>query len=222
MHRAPAPAAIRDVVDASLQGRRLLDHPFYRRWEAGALVEGELAAYAAQYRHLERTLPGVLGDILARIDDGPARRLVEATLADEQGNPRAHVELFEDFAVAVGAGRDEAPTPATVSLIELQIRSGRADARTGLATMAAYEVQAAEVAASKADGLRRHYGVGPAGTRFWDVHAAMEAEHADWSITALAAAVDDPSDVAGPVSHAAQAWWALLDERESLAGAIGG
>jgi pyrroloquinoline-quinone synthase len=222
MYRATAPAAIRDVVASSLQGRRLLDHPFYRRWEAGTLLEGELAAYAAQYRHIERALPGVLGDILARTSDGPARRLVEATLADEQGNPRAHVELFEEFAVAVGAGHDETPAPATVSLIELQIRSGRSDARTGLATIAAYEVQAAEVAASKADGLRRHYGVGPAGTTFWDVHAAMEAEHADWSMTALAAQVDDPSDVAGPVGEAARAWWALLDERESLAGAVAG
>ena len=44
--------------------------------------------------------------------------------------------------------------------------------------VAAYEVQAADIAATKADGLRRHYGVDPQGTRFWDVHAGQEVEHA--------------------------------------------
>ena len=34
------------LIWAGIGGKRLLDHPFYRRWEAGTLARGELAAYA--------------------------------------------------------------------------------------------------------------------------------------------------------------------------------
>ena len=55
------PGMLRTDVDAILvevlRDRRLLAHPFYRRWEAGTLERAELAAYAAQYRHFEAALP---------------------------------------------------------------------------------------------------------------------------------------------------------------------
>ena len=41
------------LLDQALEGRRLLDHPFYRRWENGELIEGELQHYAEQYRFFE-------------------------------------------------------------------------------------------------------------------------------------------------------------------------
>jgi hypothetical protein len=61
------------------------------------------------------------------------------------------------------------------------------DPVAALAMVAAYEVQAADIAASKADGLRRHYGMDADGTRFWDVHTTLELAHADWSTEALSA-----------------------------------
>ena len=36
---------IHEVLAEAIVGRHLLTHPFYRRWEAGTLGEGELAAY---------------------------------------------------------------------------------------------------------------------------------------------------------------------------------
>ena len=65
-----------------------------------------------------------------------------------------------------------------------------------LAGLAAYESQAAAIAASKGDGLRRWYGVDAAGTRFWDVHAAMDADHGDWAVDALALLGADAAEVA--------------------------
>ena len=44
--------------------------------------------------------------------------------------------------------------------------------------LAAYETQAAAVAATKAAGLRRHYGIDGPGVAFWDVHADLEADQA--------------------------------------------
>ena len=58
---------IREVLAEAIVGRHLLTHPFYRRWEDGTLDEGELAAYAEQYRHIERELPVTLSAIASRV-----------------------------------------------------------------------------------------------------------------------------------------------------------
>jgi len=199
-----------------LDGKRLLEHPFYRRWEDGALGEGELASYAAQYRHFEAQLPSFL-EALAGMLDGEAAALVEANLADEVGGPATHLELFERFAAAVDAPSEEL-SPAMAALVGTYasaIASG--DAARALGVLAGYEVQAAEVAESKGDGLARHYGVTGAGLDFWTLHAQLEEDHAAWTLSA-ASTVDETAFLEGAAASAG-AWWAYLDEREALAAA---
>jgi pyrroloquinoline-quinone synthase len=207
------------ALDRALEGRRLLEHPFYRRWEAGQLAAGELATYAEQYRHVERALPEVLATIADGLPAGRARELVVENLRDEQSVPAAHVELLESFASAAGS-LAEAPAGAAVAALVAQERASAADPLSALALLAAYEVQAGAIARSKADGLRAHYGFDDTGCRFWDVHAAMESEHADWSIEALATLTDDEEGVFTAARRGADAWWAFLDEREAEAPAL--
>jgi pyrroloquinoline quinone (PQQ) biosynthesis protein C len=211
------PRQVHDIVQQALRGRLLLEHPFYRRWEAGTLAEGELAAYAEQYRHVERALPGVLRSVTAGLPAGAARDLVAANLRDEESVPEPHVALFESFAAAAGARPDAPPTAATAALVDLQVSTAAADPVRGLAVVAAYEVQAAAVAASKSGGLARHYGLDGGGTRFWDVHVAMEADHSTWSLDALALLDPDPAALSDAAAAGADAWWAFLDEREATA-----
>ncbi len=208
---------IREALADALAGRQLLTHPFYRRWEAGTLAEGELGAYAEQYRLIERALPTTLRDIATGLSEGPARTLVESNLADELGVPAPHVMLFESFAEAAGAASDADPMPATAALLAAVRQASSSDPVAALAMVAAYEVQAADIAVSKADGLRRHYGIDAEGTRFWDVHTTQEAAHADWSIEALADLGADPAAVRAAAHVAADAWWDFLSEREALA-----
>src|ERR1700722_6696295 len=210
-------AQIRDALADALSGRHLLTHPFYRRWEDGTLAEGELAAYAEQYRLIEQALPVTLSAIAAGLPDGRARALVEANLADELGVPAPHAALFESFAQAAGAASAVAASPATAALLSAVRAATSTDPVAALAMVAAYEVQAADIAASKADGLRRHYGMDAAGTRFWDVHVTQEVAHADWSIDALDALDADPVAVRAAARIAADAWWDFLSEREALA-----
>jgi pyrroloquinoline quinone (PQQ) biosynthesis protein C len=213
-------AHIQEALIDALTGRQLLTHPFYRRWEAGTLADGELAAYAEQYRHLEGELPLTLAAIAGQLPAGRARTLVEANLADELGEPAPHAVMFESFARAAGARAEVAPTEATAALLSA-IRSvaGR-DPVAALSMVAAYEVQAADIAASKADGLRRHYGLDAEGTRFWDVHTTQEVAHAGWSSEALALIDADAAAVQASARVAAEAWWAFLTEREELASAV--
>jgi pyrroloquinoline-quinone synthase len=212
-------ARIREALADALAGRQLLTHPFYRRWEAGTLAEGELAAYAEQYRLIERALPITLEEIAGGLPKGGARTLVESNLADELDVPTSHAELFESFARAAGAASDVDPTPATAALLAAVRQVSTADPVAALAMVAAYEVQAADIAGSKAEGLRRHYGMDAQGTLFWDVHTSQEVAHADWSIDALSALEADPIVVRAAARVAADAWWDFLSEREALASA---
>jgi len=203
-------------LSAALVDRQLLEHPFYRRWEAGTLQPGELGAYAAQYRYFEAELPGMLRTLLARLEPGPAADLVERNLTDEESNPEAHVALFAGFASAVGAS-DAAPSNATRRLLDTYRQLVESSGGEGLVAMVAYEMQAPAIAASKASGLRRHYGVDALGTRFWDVHASMDQDHARWGMEALVALGTPEHRLIDAARSAADAWWGFLDDREAAA-----
>jgi pyrroloquinoline-quinone synthase len=205
-----------DAVRRVLDGRELLTHPFYRRWEAGELREGELAAYGAQYAHVERQLPETLAAIVAACPPGEVRDAVAANLDDERHHPEPHVVLLDSFLDAVGATPTDA-TAATAALVECYAGAAAIGTGHALGVVAAYEVQAAEVARSKAAGLRAHYGLDGAGTRFWDVHAGLEDAHAAW--TTDAAGAFELDEVLRGAAASRDAWWSFLDEREA-AGAI--
>jgi pyrroloquinoline quinone (PQQ) biosynthesis protein C len=136
---------IRTALDRGIGARRLLDHAFYRRWEAGSLGDGELARYAEQYRHFEAAVPRVLESCLATLADDTARAAVIRNLDDEAHGDRPHVDLFDDFARSV-AVRPAAPaTAATTALLDSLDGDGPAEVITALLT---YEWQSPAVAAS--------------------------------------------------------------------------
>jgi pyrroloquinoline-quinone synthase len=205
---------LRSVLDEAAHQRRLLDHPFYRAWQAGELTRHDLAEYGAQYRYVEQVLPAVLETTAAMLPVGQARRLVERNLADERSRPRPHLELLEDFALAVGADLSSARSPATTRLVATYQDAAQAGPAVALAVLGTYEVQAAEVAATKAESLRSHYDLGSEGTEFWDVHARLEASHASWTADAMAELRPARADIRRAAAMSAAGWWAFLDERQ--------
>jgi pyrroloquinoline-quinone synthase len=205
---------IDQTVSDATTGLRLLEHPFYRRWEAGELRFGELEAYAAQYRHFEAALPRFLEGIASSLPEGTALAAVAANLADELGDPVPHLELFDHFAEALGATPAE-PTPATADLLAAYDTALAQGPVPALAGLVAYERQAPEVAASKAQGLRAHYGLDGDAVAFWDHHATVDVAHARWTLEALAGLDADTAVVAEASRAVAEAWWSFLDEREA-------
>jgi pyrroloquinoline-quinone synthase len=208
-----------DAFAGMLSDRRLLDHPFYRRWEQGEVSIGELAAYAAQYRYFEAYLPGFLSSLVAGLPEGGARDLVASNLADELGDPVPHVELFERFAAAVAATVDPA-SPATRSLLSTYDDLLTESPLAALAGFVAYECQASEVARRKADGLRRDHGLDDDAVSFWEHHASVDRQHGEWIQQALVESTETPGQLAPFIRRGADAWWAWLDEREALVPAI--
>lgn len=211
--------ALTTALQDAIAGRLLLEHPFYQRWSAGTVSREELAAYASQYRAIEAELPHALEAIAAGLR-GEARTSVEANLADERSNPAPHLDLFDQFAAAMGADRLP-PTPATAALVDLYATAGARSGAYGLGVLVAYEIQAAAIADSKAEGLRTHYDVDAAGTAFWDVHATLELDHGSWVTSAMATLAEaELAEALAGVDASAAAWWGFLDERESSASAL--
>src|ERR1700689_3448261 len=105
------------AFDLAITDRLLLTHPYYVKWQDGLLTIDELGTYAEQYRHFERSLPGVLTTTAQSLSDAPARQLVEDNLRDELSQPRPHAEIFEGFATAVGARQKAAGTGAQRNLV---------------------------------------------------------------------------------------------------------
>ncbi len=192
----------------------LLDHPFYRRWQDGQLTLEELAWYASQYRLFERYLPSFLIRLTAALPDGDARDLVLANLADEEGDPIAHIDLFERFANAVNA--PVAPAgQAAANLIRAHEELLAESPTAALAGFLAYEIQTAEIAKTKADGLKNFYGISNFGASFWTHHSELEKDHAEWTTDALALMAEDKSVLAYSAEKTARAWWEFLDEQDS-------
>lgn len=206
---------LRVALEAIIGERRLLEHPFYRRWVRGDLGVDELRAYAGQYRHFEAHLPELLTTIAGGATDPGLRAAADRNLADETGGPAGHLGLFDDFLAGLG-GTADPPSPATRHLLETYDRHAAASAAAGLGAVLAYEWQSPEIAASKAAGLREHHGLeGPAVT-FWDVHAEVDGDHAAWLLEALAGS-GEPAAVTAAATDACDAWLGFLDERQAAA-----
>jgi pyrroloquinoline quinone (PQQ) biosynthesis protein C len=202
------------VFEEAIGERQLLTHPYYTRWQEGALRTAELRDYAEQYRHFERCLPEVLRGVAEELEEGEPRRLVEENLRDECSRPIPHSALFEGFATAVGADSDAGLTPATEGLVGLYQRASSGPVAK-LCVIGAYEFQAAQIARTKSEALRRNYGISAMGTRFWDVHAEMEESHAGWTLSALEGLGAPVDLVLQFARESSEAWWEFLDERDT-------
>ena len=167
----------------------MLEHPFYQRWYAGRLERGELAEYASTTGRSRPPFPRCSARCVERLQaEGrtEAAALVARNLADELGEPGPHLALFDRFAESLCATTLRRPSrvrrPSRWSTPTEQLAEESPVA--ALAGLAAYELQARAIAASKADGLRLLYGIDGRGTAFWDVHADMDADHGEWAVDA--------------------------------------
>jgi len=206
-------------LQRALADRQLLTHGFYQRWEKGELTTEELQRYAGQYRHFEAAMPQMLRNIVEQLPEGRPREIVLENLADEVG-PVSHLQLFDEFATALGADCDAQATPATANLVSTYEKLSQAGPVQGLAAMVAYEAQVPAIADTKSAGLQQHYGVESAACAFWDVHSTMDVDHSRWTVEALAAIAEDTGAITAAARTAADAWWEMLDDRESEAALV--
>lgn len=206
-------------LDRSIRSRTILEHPFYRAWSAGELTRTQLRTYARSYYPHVAAFPGHLETAAAGASDPEIRAELESNLAEELSEPKAHPELWLDFAEGLGLERREveeaaapAETRAAVASFARLTAGGTAGA---LAALYAYESQQPEVSQRKAEGLRDFYDIDdPAALAYFEVHAEADVRHRDGERRALERALAGGAgagEVLAAASEALDAYWGLLD-----------
>lgn len=203
-------------LDEATRPARILEHPFYEAWRKGELTRDDLTFYAAQYWRQVEAFPGYLGALADRLPEAAAGT-VRANLADEvEGD---HQGMWLDFAAALGADSDEvrsaAPEPETSACVAAFARAtSSASPAFALGMIYGYESQTPEVATTKAEGLRSHYGIDGPGVEYFEVHGEIDVEHAAELAAALATVVttdEEIEDAERGARAGADAIWGLLD-----------
>ena len=207
-----------DEIDRLIDGRSLLDHPFYTKWAAGTLPLDALQEYARQYYAFESRFPTFLSALHSRTESREVRGSLLENLWDEEHGETNHAELWLRFAEGLGVSRDDVrsatPNEGTKALVDTyRSVTTQAPVAAGIAAVYAYERQVPGVAASKIDGLRRFYGIteGPA-LQFFEVHGHLDVEHSAAEARMIRdLAGDDEDRVVVATGAALDAWWGFLD-----------
>jgi pyrroloquinoline-quinone synthase len=193
-------------LDAARRRWNVLEHPFYRRWECGELSPKDLSAYAGEYRHAVVAL--------AEAAD-KAAPLSGSEHSDEE---RAHIDLLDDFATAVGAE----PRPARLAGTEKCVSAWTSaeDPLEALGILYAIEAGQPDVSRTKVEGLVEHYGFDSDSptTAYFTLHAERDHEHAAHSRKLLErhARPEDSDRVVHAAEQALIGNWVLLDGVEAL------
>ena len=152
----------------------VLEHSFYERWTKGELTREELAVYAGEYHHAVVGLADASARAAALAD--PA---IEAELAEHAAEEASHVDLWADFAAAVGGAPTAAPAPETAACAAAWAGDSDRDLLHTLVGLYAIESGQPAIATTKHAGLTAFYDIedGP-GTAYFTLHAKLDHEHA--------------------------------------------
>jgi pyrroloquinoline-quinone synthase len=208
------------LIDRKIAERSILDHPFYRAWQAGTLTREQLAGYAAEYFPHVAAFPGYLEKALTRTTDVAVRAEIADNLREELSVPAPHPGLWLDFAHGLGGDADTirvatatAATRHTVDEFEALCEATPGEA---LAALYCYESQQPRVAAEKAKGLVERYGVSDeTALAYFTVHAEADVRHSAGERQAIARCLETGTSTAEQILAAADraldAYWHLLD-----------
>jgi pyrroloquinoline-quinone synthase len=211
-------------IDREIAERHLLTHPFYLAWTEGTLPRPALHEYARQYYAFETRLPRFLTALHARSEDRATRATLLSNAWDEEHGENNHAELWLRFAESLGLSRDEVtgavPNESTQALVDCYARlADKAPVAAGVAALYAYESQLPAVADAKIKGLIEHYGFlaeeKKKGLTFFEVHRAIDVDHAAGERKVVQEAVDGAKDgqdlaVEAGAHDALVAWWDFL------------
>ena len=165
------------TIDAMIERRSLLKHPFYEMWSDGKLTRESLAGYSKEYFHLVRAVPGLMSPILR---DAPGHMHDE--LAANRQEECDHIVHWVRFAGALGVDADslyghEALPQTAQALGDLSILAEDYDC--GVCAMYAFEKEIPIISQTKLDGLERFYGIdGDEATQYFRLHMEADVRHA--------------------------------------------
>jgi pyrroloquinoline-quinone synthase len=214
--KAATPQDLCDRLDAIIEERSVLKHPFYQTWQKGELTLDALRGYACQYYQHVLAFPKYVSGTHANCDDLADRQELLENLREEEEGPNNHPELWLRFGEALGLTREDMinaqPLPETVALDDTYRRITKdAPFVSGISALYAYESQVPAVAATKMDGLKQFYGItDPQQLKFFIVHKSLDVEHSKVTRNMVARSAQSEDQQALAVEAVAQGAGALL------------
>jgi|HubBroStandDraft_2_1064218.scaffolds.fasta_scaffold393722_1 pyrroloquinoline-quinone synthase len=184
-------------LDEARRRTNVLEHPFYQRWSAGELQDGELELYAGEYGHAVRALARA-SRLAAERAAGGGAPIHAAGLARHAAEEESHVELWEQFARAVGISEEAQPRledrrsgvgsgslgasaePLAQTCTCVESWTAGEDLLEHLAVLYTVEASQPAISTTKLEGLATHYGVpeDSPGAAYFTLHAKLDIEHA--------------------------------------------
>ena len=170
-------------VEKRISKNHLLNHSFYKAWNAGELEVSTIQEYAAQYFKHVSAFPRYLSAIHTNCEEISIRQELLGNLVDEEQGDENHPELWLRFGEGMGKSREAmVQTEAmeeTQELVDIFMKLTR-DQRThiGMAALYCYESMVPEIAENKIDGLKKFYGIDDENTlKFFTVHLHADKWH---------------------------------------------
>lgn len=172
-------------IEALIEKKSLLKHPFYQAWTAGTLTREDLAYYAQQYYAQEARFPRYVSAVHSNCPDLKTRQMLLENLTHEEAGADNHPELWLRFAETVGADRASVlgaeANADTVKCVGTFDRLSRGSWQAGMASLYAYEAQQPAIAKTKIEGLKSKYHLdSPNALGFFTAHESMDAWHSAW------------------------------------------
>lgn len=207
-------------LDALIESKHLLKHPFYQAWTEGTVTKAQLQYYAGQYFQHVNAFPRYISSVHSNCDDLTVRQELLENLVEEEKGEMNHPELWMRFADATGISREEVqsmqPNRQTMALISTFFACTRSDnVASGITALYAYEAQIPEIAATKIEGLKKFYGIeGEQALSFFTVHQTADVVHRQVGRDILERLIVTEADaeVALAAAHATlDSLWVLLD-----------
>ena len=172
-----------EKLDAIINERHLLQHPFYQMWNTGDLTHTMLREYAFEYYQQVHHFPTYVSATHSKCDDMEVRQMLLENLIEEEHGPNNHPELWRRFGDSLGISREEMMNrkylPHTKQSVKiLKDLASRENPAEGLAALYAYESQIPEVCTTKIEGLKTRYNLDSEDALiFFTVHEEADIIH---------------------------------------------
>ncbi len=212
-----------EEVNAAIEKKSLLDHPFYQKWNEGKLTQQELKEYAKQYYHFVKHFPRFVSCVHSNCDDVNTRKILLENLADEEGYKTGiedHPRLWINFAASLGLTEAEVkatePIREVEDLVDGMYELTRSPEFTlGLAALYAYESQVPQISRTKIDGLKKFYGIdSEKAIEFFKVHEEADIYHSRDEMEIMNntnRSLEDQKRLINTVDESASLMWNFLD-----------
>ncbi|MEM3064145.1 MAG: iron-containing redox enzyme family protein [Candidatus Nitrosotenuis sp.] len=169
--------SLSEKIDAIIEQKSLLKHPFYQMWSDGKLSQESLAGYSKEYFQLVKAVPSFVGNI-AQFAQG---KLVNE-IRENQEEEAEHVQPWIGFAAGLGVDSAEISnyeglekTKDAISELSGLITS----LESGAAAMYAFEKEIPKISHTKLDGLGKFYGITSERAReYFRLHMEADIRHA--------------------------------------------